>query len=61
MEKTAIRDSEASQVAELKEKGMIINENPDKEAWRAATASVYDQFSDTYGADLINQIKNYSY
>ena len=61
VEKTAIRDSEASQVAELKEKGMIINENPDKEAWRAATASVYDQFSDTYGADLINQIKNYSY
>lgn len=61
VEKTAIRSSEAAQVAELKEKGTIINENPDKEAWRAATASVYDQFADTYGADLINQIKDYPY
>lgn len=61
VEKTAIRDSEAAQIAELKEKGMIINENPDKEAWRAATASVYDQFTETYGADLINQIKDYPY
>lgn len=61
VEKTAIRENEAAQVAELKEKGMIINENPNKEEWRAATASVYDQFADTYGADLINQIKDYPY
>ena len=61
VEKTAIRESEAAQIAELKEKGTIINENPNKEEWRAATASVYDQFADTYGADLINQIKDYPY
>ena len=40
---------------------MTVNENPDKEAWRVATASVYDQFADTYGADLIDQIKNFQY
>lgn len=61
VEKDAIRSSEASQVAQLKDKGMIINENPDKTAWRAATANVYDQFADTYGADLINQIKDYPF
>lgn len=61
VEKTAIRDSEAAQIAELKGKGTIINENPNKEEWRAATAGVYDQFADTYGADLINQIKDYPY
>ena len=61
VEKDAIRSSQAEQIKYLEEQGMIINENPDKQAWRYATASVYDQFSDTYGADLIDQIKNYPY
>ena len=61
VEKKGIRESEAEQIALLKEKGMIINENPDKAAWREKTASVYDQFADTYGADLIDQIKNIKY
>ena len=61
VEKEVIRSNEAQQIEYLKEQGMIINENPDKEAWRAATASVYEQFEDTYGADLIEQIKNYPY
>lgn len=61
VEKNEIRSSEAEQIETLKELGMIINENPDKEAWREATASVYEQFKDTYGADLIDQIKNYPY
>ena len=61
VEKDAIRSSQAEQIKYLEEQGMIINENPDKQAWRDATASVYDQFSDTYGADLIDQIKNYPY
>lgn len=61
VEKEGIRSSEAEQIKFLKEQGMIINENPDKEAWRAATAPVYDQFRDTYGADLIQQILDYPY
>ena len=61
VEKEAIRSSQDEQVKYLEEQGMIINENPDKQAWRDATASVYEQFSDTYGADLIDQIKNYPY
>ena len=61
VEKEAIRSAQDEQVKYLEEQGMIINENPDKQAWRDATAIVYEQFSDTYGADLIDQIKNYPY
>lgn len=61
VEKSGIRESEAEQIQFLKDQGMVVNENPDKDAWRAATASVYEQFQDTYGADLIDQIKNYPY
>ncbi len=61
VEKEGIRSSEAEQIEFLKEQGMIINENPDKEAWRAATASVYEEFEDTYGADLIDEIRNFEY
>lgn len=61
VEKQGIRDSQAEQIEFLKSKGMVINENPDKQAWRDATASVYDKFKDTYGEDLIDQIKNFQY
>ncbi len=61
VEKNGIRDNEAQQIEYLKEQGMIINENPDKEAWRAATAPVYDQFRDVYGADLIQSIIDFPF
>lgn len=61
VEKNSIRSSEAEKIEFLKQQGMVINENPDKEAWRNATAPVYEQFRDTYGADLIEQIINYPY
>ena len=61
VEKEGIRSNEAQQIEYLKQQGMIINENPDKEAWRAATAPVYDQFRDTYGADVIQEIIDYPF
>ena len=61
VEKDAIRSAEAEQIEFLKEQGMVINENPDNAAWREATAPVYDQFRDTYGAELIDQIINFEY
>jgi len=60
-EKQQIRDSEKEQIKFLKEKGMVISENPDKGAWRTAMQPVYSQFSDTYGKDLIDSIKNFKY
>jgi len=60
-EKESIRKKEKEQIALLKEKGMEINEHPDKDAWRSATKAVYEQFYDAYGKDLIESIKNYKY
>jgi len=56
IEKNQIRSEEADQLQFLKDQGMIINEHPDNAAWREATAPVYDQFRDEFGADLIQQI-----
>lgn len=61
VEKNGIRQSEAEQVKFLKSKGMIVNEKPNKDDWRKATAGVYEQFKDVYGADLIDMIRNYKY
>ncbi len=60
-EKELIRNNETENIKFLKEQGMEINENPDKDAWRAATESVYDQFYDTYGKDLIESIRDFKY
>lgn len=60
-ERESIRKQEKEQVQVLKEKGMVINENPDKSAWSAAMKPVYEQFYGTYGKDLIESILNYKY
>ena len=57
-ERQVRRDSEAEQLKQLKDSGMIINENPDKEEWKAAVQSVYDKYYDVFGRDLIEKIEN---
>ncbi len=57
-ERKLLRDNEAKHLETLKSKGMTIFENPDKEVWRAATKSVYDEFQDNLGKDLVDQILN---
>jgi TRAP-type C4-dicarboxylate transport system substrate-binding protein len=60
-EKQLIRDNEKEMVKFLQSKGMIVNENPDKKAWQDAMLPVYSQFSDTYGKELIDSIRNFKY
>src|SRR5665648_391337 len=47
-----IRKREAEEIEFLKTKGLIINENPDKQAWREATKGVYKEFGKKLGEDL---------
>ena len=42
----------------LKEKGMIIT-YPDLEEFRQATVGVYDYFAESYGEELMEQLKKY--
>lgn len=56
-EKKLIRDKEVEELAFLEKQGkMQIERNPDNSKWRAATKSVYDQFGDKIGKDLIQKI-----
>ena len=56
-EREVRRTSEAEQLEKLKET-MTINETPNKEEWKAAVQSVYDQYYDVFGRELIEQIEN---
>lgn len=44
-------------VSQLKDKGMEINENPDKALFLEAVKPVYDKFEDKFGKELIEKIK----
>ena len=57
-EREIVADMEEEMIADLKDQGMEIVEDVDKEAFRKATKSVYDQYSDQVGADLIKQIQD---
>src|SRR5665648_27925 len=52
-ERKILRKREAEEIEFLKTKGLIINENPDKQAWREATKGVYKEFGKKLGEDLI--------
>ena len=49
---------EEESLAELKEKGVIITEDVDKQAFREAMKPVYEKFKDQIDQDLLNQILN---
>ena len=55
----AVASQEESQIEELRKSGMIINENPDLEAFKAATRSVYTDFElqNEWTADLVAKIR----
>lgn len=56
-EKKLIRDKEVEELAFLEKEGkMQIERHPDNAKWREATKSVYDQFGDKIGKDLIQKI-----
>ncbi len=51
-----IREQEQKQVGELKAKGMIVIENPDRAAFREAMKPVFEQFQGQFGKDLVQRI-----
>jgi tripartite ATP-independent transporter DctP family solute receptor len=50
------RSQEQKQLAELKTKGMVIIEEPDRAAFRAAMRPVLEQFRPQFGKDLVQRI-----
>jgi tripartite ATP-independent transporter DctP family solute receptor len=53
-----IREQEQKQVGELRAKGMIVIENPDRAAFREAMKPVFEQFQGQFGKDLVQRIVN---
>jgi TRAP-type C4-dicarboxylate transport system substrate-binding protein len=53
-----IHEQEQKQIGELKAKGMIIIENPDRAAFREAMKPVFEQFQGQFGKDLVQRIVN---
>jgi tripartite ATP-independent transporter DctP family solute receptor len=53
-----IHEQEQKQIGELKAKGMIIIENPDRAAFREAMKPVFEQFQGQFGRDLVQRIVN---
>lgn len=57
-ERESRRELEEQQIQQLIDGGMVINQNPDKEEWKAVVAPVYEQYDDVFGRDLIEKIEN---
>ncbi|WP_456274512.1 TRAP transporter substrate-binding protein [Bacillus sp. AK031] len=56
-ERELIRENEKKEIEFLEtEGGLTIEKNPDKEEWRNSVKSVYDEYSDEFGEELIQQI-----
>lgn len=49
---------EKVQVSELEEKGMEVVRNPDREAFKASVAPIYDKYDSQFG-EIINEIKQF--
>jgi len=52
------RTQEQKQVGELKAKGMVVIENPDRAAFRAAMKPVFEHYQGRFGKDLVQRIVN---
>jgi tripartite ATP-independent transporter DctP family solute receptor len=52
------RTQEQKQIGELKAKGMVIIEEPDRVAFREAMKPVFEQFQGQFGKDLVQRIVN---
>ncbi len=52
------RGQEQSQLGELKAKGMVVVEEPDRAAFRAAMQPVFEQFQGQFGQGLVQRIVN---
>lgn len=57
LQRKAVADKEAEDLAFLKSKGMVVVEKPDVEAFRKATASVYQAMADVVPPALVNKVR----
>ena len=57
-ERKLVKDEEAKFLQQLKDGGMIVEENPDIESFRKAVEPVYKEFEQQLGKDLIDKIRN---
>ncbi len=57
-QRNLIREQEQRQIGELRAKGMIIIEHPDRAAFREAMKPVFEQFQGQFGKDLVQRIVN---
>jgi len=57
-QRALIREQEQRQLAELRAKGMVVIENPDRAAFREAMRPVVERFQGQFGADLVQRIVN---
>jgi len=59
-ERKLVSDGEVELIGTLKNAGcsIILPEEIDKEAWRAAVQPVYDKYSDRIGADFIKEVQD---
>jgi tripartite ATP-independent transporter DctP family solute receptor len=56
-ERNLLRDSEAKQLAEIKAKGLSVT-TPNKKPFQEAAASVYKEFRDQFGKEMVDRIIN---
>lgn len=57
LQRKAVADKEAEDLAFLKSKGMAVVEKPDVEAFQKATASVYQAMADVVPTALVNKVR----
>jgi len=53
-----LQEQDRKFLGELKAKGMVVNENPDRAAFRKAMEPVFDQFQGQFGKDFVQRIVN---
>jgi TRAP-type transport system periplasmic protein len=58
-ERKLIQQSDVDVIAELKKKGMKVNE-VDTKPFKAATSPIYEKYGETFGKDLMDLVKMYS-
>jgi tripartite ATP-independent transporter DctP family solute receptor len=58
VERSLVRSQEQKQLNELKAKGMLVIESPDKAAFRAAMRPVFEQFEAQFGKEVVQRIRD---
>jgi tripartite ATP-independent transporter DctP family solute receptor len=58
VERSLVRSQEQKQLGELKAKGMVVIESPDKAAFREAMRPAFEQFEAQFGKEVVQRIRD---